>query len=158
MSTNTSLVKIVESSEPPTLTLTVGLPRSGKSTWAVTQGVPVVNPDAIRHVLHGQPFRAEAEPMVWGIAKTMVRALFAAGHRHVILDATNLTPQRRIEWMDSAYQRKYAVFRTSKEVCIKRAFDQQYTELIPVIERMSKSMHLPEDEAFCTTIVGPSGE
>ncbi len=30
------------------LILTVGLPRSGKTTWALEQGWPIVNPDSIR--------------------------------------------------------------------------------------------------------------
>jgi predicted kinase len=33
------------------LILTVGLPRSGKTTWAKQQGVPMVNRDAIRLAL-----------------------------------------------------------------------------------------------------------
>jgi predicted kinase len=72
-----------------TLIMTVGLPRSGKSTWAIAQGHPVVCPDAIRLALHGQPFIATAEPVVWATAKLMVASLFEAGHGVVILDATN---------------------------------------------------------------------
>lgn len=67
------------------LLVTVGLPRSGKSTWAKQQGAPVVNPDAIRLALHGQAFLQEAEPLVWVMAKYMVEALFLAGHSTVIL-------------------------------------------------------------------------
>ncbi|GAF94425.1 unnamed protein product, partial [marine sediment metagenome] len=62
------------------LILTVGLPRSGKTTWARKQGIPMVNPDSIRLALHGKAFIEEAEPMIWTIAKYMVRALFIAGH------------------------------------------------------------------------------
>ncbi|KKK82651.1 hypothetical protein LCGC14_2801230, partial [marine sediment metagenome] len=46
------------------LILTVGLPRSGKSTWARKQGHPIVNPDSIRLALYGEPFIEEAEPMI----------------------------------------------------------------------------------------------
>jgi len=35
------------------LILTVGLPRSGKSTWAAKKGFPIVSPDAIRLAMHG---------------------------------------------------------------------------------------------------------
>ena len=73
-----------------TLILTVGLPRSGKSTWAMQQGYPVVNPDSIRLALHGHRFREESEEHVWAIAKTMVNSLFIAGHDKVIVDATNI--------------------------------------------------------------------
>ena len=81
-----------------TLIAMVGLPRSGKSTWAKKAGHPIVSPDAIRLALHGQRFISEAEPFVWAIAKAMVRALFLAGHSAVILDATNNTRKRRDEW------------------------------------------------------------
>ena len=36
--------------------VTVGLPRSGKTTWAREQGYPIVNPDSIRLSLHGKRF------------------------------------------------------------------------------------------------------
>ena len=39
--------------------------RSGKTTWARQQGVPIVNPDAIRPALHGQRFEPRAESVVW---------------------------------------------------------------------------------------------
>lgn len=42
------------------LILTIGLPRSGKSTWAKQQGCPVVNPDSIRLALHGKAYIQEA--------------------------------------------------------------------------------------------------
>ena len=47
-----------------TLILTVGLPRSGKSTWALQQGHPVVNRDGIRKALHGEVYLQPAEDMV----------------------------------------------------------------------------------------------
>ena len=39
--------------------------RSGKTTWARQQGVPIVNRDAIRLALHGQRFEPRAESVVW---------------------------------------------------------------------------------------------
>ena len=35
------------------LIVMVGLPRSGKTTWARKQGYPIVNPDSIRLAFHG---------------------------------------------------------------------------------------------------------
>ena len=81
-----------------TLILTVGLPRSGKSSWARCQGYPVVNPDSIRLRLHGQVFAPQAEPFVWAVAHLMVESLFEAGHSTVILDATNISRRRRRGW------------------------------------------------------------
>jgi predicted kinase len=125
------------------LILTVGLSRSGKSTWSRAQGVPVVNPDSIRLALHGQRFVSLAEPVVWAIAKVMVRALFLAGHPRVILDATNTTPARRAEWRDGGWRVSFEVFNTPAEVCIARAIQDGREDLVPVIERMAAAFDPP---------------
>src|SRR5216683_5886868 len=96
----------------PTLFLTVGLPRSGQSTWARGTNTPIVCPDEIRLALHGQRFIASAEPLVWAIARIMVSALFGAGHPRVILDATNLTKARRDEWLDPGWNCRFQCFRS----------------------------------------------
>ncbi len=117
-----------------TLIATVGLPRSGKTTWATAQSAPVVNPDSIRLALHGQRFITLAEPFVWAIAAVMVRALFLSGHDVVILDATNTTQKRRDAWRSEDWDIMFKLFPTPKEECIRRAGDD--TEIIPIIERM----------------------
>ncbi len=125
------------------LVLCVGLPRSGKTTWALEQGWPIVNPDSIRLALHGAPFIALAEPFVWAIAKCMVRALFLAGHGVVVLDATNVTKKRRDDWVDYSdpplWHREVKLFRTSEEVCLERAIATGRGDLLPVIARMAEA-------------------
>lgn len=118
------------------LIATVGLPRSGKSTWARRQAYPVVNPDSIRLALHGQRFAAEAEPFVWAIAKVMVRSLFGAGHRHVILDATNMTRKRRAEWLSREWGTFFKHIDTDSPTCRQRAELEKDAEILPVIDRM----------------------
>jgi predicted kinase len=120
------------------LILTVGLPRSGKSTWARRQKAPIVSPDAIRLALHGQRFELLAEPFVWAVAKTMVRALFLAGHDTVIVDATNTTKTRRDEWRSGAWRIGFKVLETSASECLTRATLEQDGYIVPVIERMAK--------------------
>lgn len=115
----------------------VGLPRSGKTTRARQMGYPIVNPDSIRLAMHGQRFAALAEPMVWAVAKIMVRALFLAGHDMVTLDATNTTRKRRDEWKSSEWARTFDVVSASAEVCRERAMEANDTEILPVIDRMA---------------------
>lgn len=122
--------------EEKTLICTVGLPRSGKTTWARKQNLPIVSPDAIRLALHGQRFIAEAEPYVWAIAKTMVRALFLAGHSFVILDATNNTRKRRDEWQSKEWTTCFKVINTPSRICLERARAEGDEYIVPVIERM----------------------
>lgn len=129
-----------------TLVLTVGLPRSGKSTWALTKGYPIVCPDAIRMAMHGSAFNPETERMVWAIAHYMVKALFYSGHHIVILDATNTTRERRAEWKSLRWKRRYMLFQVSKEECLARAADRP--DLWPIIERMATQFEKIDQEEW----------
>lgn len=131
-----------------TLIMMVGLPRSGKSTYAKESGYPMVNPDSIRIALHGSRFNRDSEPMVWTIAKYMVKSLFEAGHDNVILDATNVTIDRRSEWISRNWCRQFVIVETSIEVCKQRAIDTNQEDLIPVIDRMNNIFKLPTVEEF----------
>lgn len=126
------------------LHMTVGLPRSGKSWWAKMQGVPIVNPDSIRMALHGHIFLPEREAEVWQIAQLIVKALFLAGHRRVILDATNVTPERRANWYSDQWAVMYHVFPTDKEICLSRANEEGRDDLVPVIEQMAGIFQFPD--------------
>jgi len=136
------------------LILMVGFPRSGKSTRARglshQLGAPIVNPDSIHKVVHGTAYRDEANPIVWGVAKTMVRALFEAGHDVVIVDACNNTKQRRQEWKDwsgEIWERDYVECGTSAEECLKRLDDsnQQLTKIIWRMARQHESVNQKEE-------------
>jgi len=123
------------------LILTVGLPRSGKSTWSREEGHPVVNPDSIRLALYGQAFIKEAEGFVWEIAYLMTKSLFLAGHDTVIIDATNISEIVRNVWENKfpEVEIKLQIFSTSVETCIQRAQNSGTEYLIPVITRMNES-------------------
>lgn len=127
---------------------TVGLPRSGKSTWARTLNVPMVNPDSIRLGLHGQAFNQLAEPFVWATAKLMTRALFIAGHDIVVLDATNLTEDRRQSWIWPEWRTLWKIFDTPLEVCVERALAGGNPGLVPVIERFAAETTYPTAELW----------
>lgn len=128
------------------LILCVGLPRSGKTTWAKKQNKPIVNRDSIRLAFHGQAYLGKAEPMVSVIEQIMVEALVLAGHEEVIIDATHTTATRRNAWNNRGYDLTYVFFRTSKETCIKRAMSDGREDLIPVIERMDSQRDFDTDE------------
>lgn len=136
------------------LILTVGLPRSGKTTIALKMGCPIVSPDAIRLSLHGQVFYPDAEPMVWTIAKIMVASLFEVGHPTVILDACNITHKRRKEWhstkWDTTCRFVYPIYddiKMQKITCQNRVVLTNREDLIPVIERMATEFE-PIDKAI----------
>ena len=119
-----------------TLICTVGLPRSGKTTWALQQGFPIVNPDSFRLAVYGQRFWGAGEEITWAIVRIAVRALFEAGHDHVILDATSNTLARRDAWSPDRETWDRTVFHvidTPVAECMERADD----DLKPIIERMA---------------------
>jgi predicted kinase len=125
------------------LILTVGLPRSGKTTWARQQGHPIVNPDSIRLALHGQRFYGPAEPFVWAAAYMMVDALFRAGHDTVVVDATNVSAKRRDEWLRRYPDAEFKLIDTSPQICLERAAAEGDKYIAPVIERMAAEWDLP---------------
>jgi AAA domain len=129
------------------LIVTVGLPKSGKSTWARSQAYPIVNPDSIRLAIHGQRFLPEAEPFVWATTRAMVKALFLAGHDTVVLDACNNTRKRRGEWRSEEWDTVFKVIPESELVCYMRAGEVGDAEIVPIIERMAAAHEpLGEDE------------
>lgn len=126
-----------------TLILTIGLPRSGKSTWARESGYPIVNRDAIRLALHGQSFIVEAEPMVTAIEDYMVKSLFLAGHNTIVVDATHLKMEYINKWKKEDIDLKFMIFHTPIDECIKRAILTGKNYLIPIIEKMADECDVP---------------
>jgi predicted kinase len=123
------------------LILTVGLPRSGKSTWAKKQGCPIVSSDALRLSIFGKLWWAPGEQQVLASARTMVRALFFAGHDTVIFDSMNLSPDARRFWLptsDCPWTMNYRYMQTLEATCIQRARDCGREYLIPVIKEGSR--------------------
>jgi predicted kinase len=129
----------------PKLILTVGLPRSGKSTWARQQGHPVVNPDSVRLAVTGQRFVKEAETAVWMIVKYMVTSLFLAGHETVILDATSTTHARRDQFLSKDWDAYVKVFDTHRDVCAQRALATNQADLLPIIDQMADAWEDPSE-------------
>jgi predicted kinase len=133
--------------EKPLLICMMGLPRSGKTTWAQAQEFPIVNPDSIRFALHGHRYLALAEPFIWAIAQVMVRALFLAGHATVILDATNTTRKRRDAWKCDDWVTVFKDIETNAVTCTERAQLEDDQDIMPIIEKMAAEFErLGDDE------------
>lgn len=125
----------------------VGLPYSGKSSWARKQTYPVVNPDSIRVAMHGYRYIARAEPFVWAIARVMVRSLFLAGHNIVILDATNTTRKRRDAWQSEGWATMFKEFDATRDECYDRAVAADDDKILGIIDKMAiEAEPLADDE------------
>lgn len=163
--------------------LTVGLPRSGKSTWCREQirklGAAIINPDSFRLALTQQNFLKSAEGFVWAGAELAFKAAFYAGHQTVILDATNLTVKRRRKWTETVDQLNqemglvnsiatspqyitvmYKVFTTPMELCIERAIQSGRQDLVKVIREMEtyKEPLGPDDQEYMDDRRGLPGD
>ena len=137
-----------------TLILTVGLPRSGKSTWCEEQikkaNTVVVRPDAVRLAFHGERFKAELENEVWEIVYIMTRALLLSGHDTIIIDATSVNERSRNAWKKEFKDCKvvYKNFYTSPEICKERAILTNQKDLLPVIDRMASKLVFPKEDLY----------
>ncbi len=137
------------------LIVMVGLPRSGKSTWAKMQGAPIVCPDAIRLALHGERYIQLAEPFIWALAPMMVRALFLAGHTKVIVDGCHVSRKRRDAWLAPEWQTWFKVMRTDVQTCLYRAEQEQDKEIMPIIDKMNEEIEpIQPDELQLDPIPG----
>ncbi len=123
---------------------TMGLPRSGKSTWCGKQEYPVICPDDFRIATHGEAFNATAEPVVWASIWIAIRALLRR-HETIIFDAANTTRKRRDELRRLSKARVYfRVFTAQTSVCIVRAGDNE--QLVDVINRMADQWEPLQDD------------
>jgi len=108
-----------------TLTILVGLPRSGKSTWIEKNkgNSIVVSNDWIRENILGGSYASTANAIVWTLGEAAMRMVLSQD-KDVIFDAVNHTKEVRKFYVDIA--RKYdakikmVVFMTPLGICLVR--------------------------------------
>lgn len=77
------------------LSMMVGPAAGGKSTWAMTQDIPVVSTDSLRIQMYGSLSVAGSQGPVFRTARAQVASLMRAGS-HAILDASHLRKDDRV--------------------------------------------------------------
>jgi len=117
------------------LIVTVGLPRSGKSTWARQSGFVVVDRDEVGRALikydeRTNPFCLSKWEKLFDFMLIMIDALFAAGHNTIVLDYSNIIKQYRDAWKSDEWETEYRVFTASKEECLRRTDRESTIERI----------------------------
>ena len=129
------------------LIIMVGLPRSGKSTWARKTGNPIVSLDAVQYAVCGKHLKRLPEFMCMcdTLAEYMIKALFHAGHDTVILDDCNPTRYDQNIWEEfcheNEYEYKFQYINTPSTVCMHRAEGFKNADwLIPLILQMEKEI------------------
>jgi len=132
-----------------TLHLTVGLPRSGKSSWAKEMGYPIVNRDSIRYAIGGNIRYFDEEERVNKMEELMIKSLFKAGHDDIIVDACHLKQKYIDRWEAFATTPIWSPHKDNRRVQ-ERNFDIVLatfaTPLVTCIARAKKDF--PEDTKF----------
>ena len=129
----------------PELYMTIGIPGSGKTTFAKTHGIPVYSSDDIRDELGLDPNKKEDNQKVFNeLHKRVIGALNDG--QSVIYDATNLSRKRRMSFLKQINipVAKIAVlFTTPIDICIKRDSQREHPVGRDVIDRMVCSFNAP---------------
>lgn len=141
----------------PTLTMMVGLPQSGKSTWVKQNkcGRVVISADILRELIYGHRYYAIGEDLMWSIRGLMLHNLMGQGI-DLIIDETNTTIERRKKIITLAQKYNYDVgaihISTAYVLCTERALYVRDYDLLPVIERMAAQFEPPTLEEGFTGI------
>jgi predicted kinase len=143
------------------LIVLVGLPGSGKSTWAAQQHMGILSSDAVREILTGDPENQTANRLVFPTLRYLLGKRVEAGMTATILDATSLTPKERKVWIRTAEALGCAAeavfFDTPLEVCKSRNATRSRVVPDDVMDRFAARLVRPtEAEGFTTvTLVRP---
>lgn len=142
------------------LYFTMGLPKSGKSTycneWVLNQS-PANNPrvvisgDDFRAAITGREFQAESENLVFATMDTAIRALLNRGF-DVIVDETSSTPETLRRYFRIDRLAIAVIFDTSEDVCILRAINDRQEYLIPHIKRIARQMAITNNKDVMISI------
>jgi predicted kinase len=114
--------------------LTIGLPGSGKTTWYKRRGVQPLSSDMLRTILFDDITDQRYQGLVFSTLRSLLRARLIAKMPWNYVDATNLSPHERRQWIKMAksfgYEVQAVFFDVPLEVCMERNSkrDRQVTD------------------------------
>ena len=113
----------------------IGLPGSGKSTWAQREGATVLSSDAMRIVLSGDENNQTIHGKVFGAMRHLLKSRLEIGASPTIIDSTNLRRRDRKAWLRLAKKHGARVEAIYFEVPIETALERN----------RKRSRQVPED-------------
>jgi predicted kinase len=127
--------------------LTIGLPGSGKTTWYKRRGVQPLSSDMLRTILFDDITEQRYQGLVFSTLRSLLRARLIAKMPWNYVDATNLSPHERRQWIKMAksfgYEVQAVFFDVPLSVCLERNSkrDRQVTD--EVMHKMAERLKPP---------------
>jgi predicted kinase len=127
--------------------LTIGLPGSGKTTWYKRRGVTPLSSDLLRTLLFDDITEQRYQGLVFSTLRSLLRARLIAKMPWNYVDATNLSPHERKQWIKMAksfgYEVQAVFFDVPLAVCLERNSkrDRQVTD--DVMQKMAERLKPP---------------
>ena len=138
--------------------LTIGLPGSGKTTWFKRRGVTPLSSDMLRSILFDDITEQRYQGLVFSTLRSLLRARLIAKMPWNYVDATNLSPHERRQWIKMAKSFGYDVqavfFDVPLEVCMQRNRHRERSVSDEVMQKMGERLRPPNfKEGFSKIIV-----
>src|SRR6202034_328169 len=128
--------------------LTIGLPGSGKTTWFKRRGVTPLSSDLLRTILFDDITEQRYQGLVFSTLRSLLRARLIAKMPWNYVDATNLSPHERRQWIKMAKSFGYDVqavfFDVPFEICMERNSRRERTVSDDVMKKMAERLRPPD--------------
>jgi predicted kinase len=128
--------------------LTIGLPGSGKTTWFKRRGVTPLSSDLLRSLLFDDITEQRWQGLVFSTLRSLLRARLIAKMPWNYVDATNLSPHERRQWIKMAKSFGYDVqavfFDVPFEICMERNSRRERTVSDDVMKKMAERLRPPD--------------
>ena len=127
--------------------LTIGLPGSGKTTWYKRRGVTPLSSDLLRNILFDDITEQRYQGLVFSTLRSLLRARLIAKMPWNYVDATNLSPHERRQWIKMSksfgYEVQAVFFDVPLAVCMERNSKRERVVTDDVMQKMAERLRPP---------------